>query len=296
MEQIAIDNLVRQLGIKRYETAFWKATGVPLHVALLGEPDQGLGFGRFKSAFCAMVNRAPGGCIAWLEAERHAQKGAGQKFGPQQITCFAGLTHVRVPVLVGGQLVATVIGGPVCRRQRTERHFLIALKKVIGERKIDLEKKALKAYLETQVVAADRLQAVTHLLNVFAQYLANYISSHAISAAAKEPKIVTGAKQFVQSHLQETITLGLVAQHVKVSRFHFCKMFKKATGMTLTEYVALVRVEKAKALLVDLSMRISEVVFAAGFGSIPRFNSVFKRHVGMSPTEYRGTLDSSMPM
>jgi AraC-like DNA-binding protein len=43
-------------------------------------------------------------------------------------------------------------------------------------------------------------------------------------------------------------------------------------------------------------MRISEVVFAAGFGSIPRFNSVFKRHVGMSPTEYRGALDSSMPM
>jgi transcriptional regulator GlxA family with amidase domain len=73
-------------------------------------------------------------------------------------------------------------------------------------------------------------------------------------------------------------------------------MFKKATGMTLTEYVALVRVEKAKALLVDVSMRISEVVFAAGFGSIPRFNSVFKRHVGMSPTEYRGALDSSMPM
>jgi len=51
-----------------------------------------------------------------------------------------------------------------------------------------------------------------------------------------------------------------------------------------------VRVEKAKALLVDPSLRISEVVFAAGFGSIPRFNSVFKRYVGMPPTEYRATL------
>jgi AraC-like DNA-binding protein len=81
-----------------------------------------------------------------------------------------------------------------------------------------------------------------------------------------------------------------VAQHVHVSPFHFCKLFKKATGMTLTEYVARVRVEKAKALLVDPSLRISEVVFAAGFGSIPRFNSVFKRYVGMPPTEYRATL------
>jgi AraC-like DNA-binding protein len=37
-------------------------------------------------------------------------------------------------------------------------------------------------------------------------------------------------------------------------------------------------------------LRISEVVFAAGFGSIPRFNSLFKRHVGVAPTEYRATL------
>jgi AraC-like DNA-binding protein len=42
-------------------------------------------------------------------------------------------------------------------------------------------------------------------------------------------------------------------------------------------------------------MRISEVVFAAGFGSIPRFNSVFKRYVGMPPTEYRTTLRAQLP-
>jgi transcriptional regulator GlxA family with amidase domain len=66
--------------------------------------------------------------------------------------------------------------------------------------------------------------------------------------------------------------------------------------MTLTEYVARVRVEKAKALLGDPSRRISEVVFAAGFGSIPRFNSVFKRQVGMAPTEYRASLRTQSPV
>jgi hypothetical protein len=73
------------------------------------------------------------------------------------------------------------------------------------------------------------------------------------------------------------------------------KMLKKATGMTLTEYVIRVRVEKAKTLLIDPTVRISEVVFAAGFGSIPRFNSVFKQCVGMPPTEFRATLQSSLP-
>jgi AraC-like DNA-binding protein len=49
-------------------------------------------------------------------------------------------------------------------------------------------------------------------------------------------------------------------------------------------------VEKAKALLVNPALRISEVVYAAGFGSIPQFNFVFKRYTGMPPTEYRVTL------
>ena len=105
-----------------------------------------------------------------------------------------------------------------------------------------------------------------------------------------EPFAVGSAKKFIQSHATETITLEEVLQHVHVSRFYFCKLFKRTTGVTLTEYVARVRMEKAKELLVDPSLRISEIVFAAGFGSIPQFNSVFKRFVGMSPSEYRTTL------
>jgi len=55
----------------------------------------------------------------------------------------------------------------------------------------------------------------------------------------------------------------------------------------LTEYISRVRVEKAKILLLDFSLRISDVVFSSGFGSIPQFNNVFKRIAGMSPTGYR---------
>jgi AraC family transcriptional regulator, exoenzyme S synthesis regulatory protein ExsA len=53
-------------------------------------------------------------------------------------------------------------------------------------------------------------------------------------------------------------------------------------------------VEKAKALLVDPSLRVSEIVYATGFGSIPRFNSVFKHHVGAPPTEHRIGLCATM--
>jgi AraC-like DNA-binding protein len=133
-------------------------------------------------------------------------------------------------------------------------------------------------------------------LNVFAQYLAEYASRQALASVAEEPAPVASAKQFIQTHAEEPLSLAQVVRHVNVSRFYFCKLFKKATGMTLTEYVSRVRIEKAKTLLMNRSLRISEIVFAAGFGSIPQFNSVFKRLVGIPPTEYRESLRLSPPI
>lgn len=296
MNPITFDDLARLPVIQYYESAFRKVTGMSLKVIPPEESTKRLSFGEFENDFCSLVTRTPAGCEACLAAEKRAERGAGKTLVPQQISCFAGLTDVAVPVIVNGQHVATMMSGQIFRRPPTERDFRMVVSMLKGGQDADWEKKTRKAYFETPVVPPDRFEAMVHLLHVFAQYLADYAARHAISTSVNEPKPVSTAKKFVLSHVEEPITLAVVAQHVNVSRFHFCKVFKKSTGMTLTEYVARVRVEKAKTLLVDPSMRISEIVFAAGFGSIPRFNSVFKRCVGMPPTDYRATLQTCPPM
>ncbi len=154
----------------------------------------------------------------------------------------------------------------------------------------DWIKRTRKAYFEVLVITAARFQAAIQLLEVFAQYLAEVAGRQAIASAQTDPAPVASAKEFVQARVEQPITLNEVVQHVHVSRFYFCKLFKKATGLTLTQYVARVRVERAKALLVDPTRRISEIVFEAGFGSVPQFNSVFRSQVGMPPSEYRASL------
>jgi AraC-like DNA-binding protein len=72
-----------------------------------------------------------------------------------------------------------------------------------------------------------------------------------------------------------------------VSTFYFCKMFKKATGLTFTDYLSRVRVEKAKALLLNPHLRISEIAYDVGFQSLTHFNRMFRKIVGQSPTVYR---------
>jgi AraC-like DNA-binding protein len=60
--------------------------------------------------------------------------------------------------------------------------------------------------------------------------------------------------------------------------------------MTFTDYVARVRVEKVKNLLLDPNKRVSEAAYEAGFQSLSQFNRVFRRIAGASPSHYREQL------
>jgi AraC-like DNA-binding protein/ligand-binding sensor protein len=295
MKPVEFDDLARLPVVQYYETAFRKATGVALRVGPPEATGQRLDFGASENEFCKLAVGTAEGCAACQETEGRARRNAARKLTTQQIYCFAGLTVVAMPVLLGGRHVATMLSGQVFRREPTERDFMIVLK-MIGsdDTSADWVKRTRAAYFKTPVVNAERFQAILQLLNVFAQYLADFASRQVIACAETEPTAVSSAKEFVQSHLEEPITLAQVVSHVHVNRFYFCKLFKKATGTTLTDYVARVRVEKAKTLLLDSSLRISEIVFASGFGSIPRFNHVFKRHVGIPPSEYRASLKSQL--
>ena len=112
----------------------------------------------------------------------------------------------------------------------------------------------------------------------------------AVRNANAEPPAITRAKQFIKEHQADEISLGDVAKAVNTSTFYFCKMFKKATGLNFTDYLSRVRVEKARNLLLNPNLRISEIAFAAGFQSLSHFNRVFRRIAGESPTRYREKL------
>jgi AraC-like DNA-binding protein/ligand-binding sensor protein len=290
MKPPGIEDLRRLPVLRDYQEAFCAATGMSFSLAAPDEPGGFLPGGPAGNAFCALVASTHEGCVACRETHSRLRRGLAAAPSPQAICCFAGLMVAAVPVVVGGRHVATLISGRVLRQAEGED----VLKKAAGRfgKEVDdlWEERARKARVELPVVTAERFHAMVYLLSTFARYLADQIARMVFPPAREEPGPVLGAKRFVESHLEEPLVVNRAMEHVRVNRYYFCKLFKKTTGMTLTEYVTRVRVEKAKALLVDTSLRVTDVVYAAGFGSIPRFNSVFKRHVGMAPTQYRATL------
>ena len=290
VQPIRFDDLARSQAIDSCEAAFRGATGISLKIVGPGASTERMKFGQSENPFCAIMTSNPVGCASCHESQTRLRNRAATKLEPVQVSCFAGMSEVAVPVMAGGKHIATLVSGQFLRREPSERDFnLIAadFRKQYGEQ---WKGKAREAYFNTPVVTADKLQSMIELLGILAQHLQRHAEQQAVACATTESPLVARAKAFIQANINEPISLSEVAAQAHVSRFHFCKVFRKETGLTLTDYIARVRLEKAKSMLSDPSLRISEIVFAAGFGSIPQFNSVFEQIVGVSPTTYRVAL------
>jgi AraC-like DNA-binding protein len=105
-----------------------------------------------------------------------------------------------------------------------------------------------------------------------------------------EPVEIWKARQFIDKHSDEELSLKQVAKAVNMSPNYLSEKFKQVTKVNFVSYIARMRYEKSRALLQNVDLRISEIAFATGFQSLSQFNRVFKKLSGKSPTEYRAAL------
>ena len=133
-------------------------------------------------------------------------------------------------------------------------------------------------------------RAAVKLVGIFAQQLSGLCNQLVVQEQAGEPEAIRRAKDYIARHRGEDISSRRVADELHLSRFYFCTLFKKRTGLTFTEYLTRVRIERVKELLVNPNLRISEIAFQTGFQSLTHFNRVFLKLTGQSPTEYRARL------
>jgi AraC-like DNA-binding protein len=143
-----------------------------------------------------------------------------------------------------------------------------------------------EAYFGTRVVSREQHSAAVKLLTIFAEHLEIVSNQIVIQRDNAEPPMITKAKEFIREHHTEDLSLPQVAQFANVSPFHFCKSFKRATGLTFTNFLSRVRIERSN-LLINPQLRVSEIAYEVGFQSLTHFNRVFQKLLGQSPTKYR---------
>ena len=102
--------------------------------------------------------------------------------------------------------------------------------------------------------------------------------------------IVKNALAFIEANYAERLKLADVADNVYVSQWHLSKLLNKYTGQNFSEILNHVRMEKAKELLGNPSLRIGDIAEMVGFLDMAHFSRVFKKQAGISANEYRNTV------
>jgi AraC-like DNA-binding protein/ligand-binding sensor protein len=286
-------DLKKQLSRSRiyqdYQKAFGKTTQLPLE---LSSNDGGceiyLTSSKYKNPFCAIIARTNKACIPCLELQRKLR--SKNISNTQTVRCFAGLTVTSVPVKLKERVVAFLQTGQVFLRAPNAKRFTkVAARLIKWGMKVNLAR-AESAYLHSRVLSHSSYHGVVALLEIFAEHLALIANQIALQQANVDSPIVERAKGYIASHQSEPITLEQISRALNVSTFYFCRVFKQTTGLTFKDYLSRVRIEKAKILLQDSRLRVSEIAYDVGFQTITHFNRIFRKLVGYSPTEYRSRL------
>ena len=271
-----------------YQDAFRAATGLPLRLVESDTEkwcldDQSIN----RSPFCEKLNLCKSACHACVDVNKRLMEEADVA-GPSTCHCFAGLYASAVPIKLGASTIAYLKTGQVFSRPPDEKNFRDVLA-VLGKKTITKEDAKLlhDAYFQTRAVEPQRYQSMITLLASFAEQLSYHTEQLAIIDQGSEPTAIAKAKKYIHENLDQALPLGEVARVAGLSESHFCRLFKEATDLTLTDYINRCRIDWAKRELLRPEVRVSEIAYRIGYQSLSQFNRSFARITGTSPTNYR---------
>lgn len=111
-----------------------------------------------------------------------------------------------------------------------------------------------------------------------------YSNEAEMSAVEKKIYSVT---EYIHAHYPEDISLDFLAKQFCISPSYLSHQFRNVTGFTVTDYVQMTRIRNVQAALINTRVPITEAAAPCGFNSFSQFNRVFRKHIGMSPSQYR---------
>lgn len=196
----------------------------------------------------------------------------------------------KVPAALKSLLDKCFLGGRLeANRARTRAAELIAVvtraaaeggapQADLGEHSYECLQKAL---------AAHTMQELTEVLSTGIAGMTALITG---LRNVRNQRLVSRAIEYINSHYQDQVTLEDLARQVYLSPFYFSHIFKEEIGQTFIEYLTQVRIEEAKKRLRDSMVAVSIIAEQVGYNDVNYFSRVFKKVVGLTPTQYREKL------
>ena len=143
-----------------------------------------------------------------------------------------------------------------------------------------------KIFEETAYFADDEKYADALLLSSYLKLLI-YLDKNRIESISQTEGFMYRAIEYINANITENIGIDGICAAVHVSKYHFCREFKKTTGLTVMDYILKTRIVLAKNELSKRDFSVGEISERCGFSSISYFCRVFKNDTGKTPLEFR---------
>ncbi len=125
------------------------------------------------------------------------------------------------------------------------------------------------------------ISACTRLISFFIESNSNnttYVNNN---------HFITQTILYINEHITENLNIEEICSHVFISKYHFCREFKRHIGLSVMKYILLSRLSLAQELMRNTDLSIYEIAYRAGFSSANYFCNVFKKENGITPKEFR---------
>jgi len=285
-----IDALRRSKLFRNYEQVFSEATGLPLALRPVDYWQLEHQGKKNQNPFCALLAERPSTLAVCLKAHQDMIDHTGVL--PHTVTCPFGLTETAVPIKLGERTIGYLRVGQVLRHMPAKSDTT-KVSRQLERCGVRFAGKIRKTWEKNPLIPPEKYNAIVRLLTFFADQLSALSNQLITEKRNVEPPLVLRAREFIDRHKTEQLSLADVAKAAGASVFHFCKVFHKTTGLKFTDYVARVRLEDARMELLNPNRRISEIAYDVGFQSLTQFNRTFKRVFGQSPSDFRARLSST---
>jgi len=181
----------------------------------------------------------------------------------------------------------------LCWNIRTAKRWtfewLTSLREHFSESSADPKKNSAIVFISNEDL---RLQIISHNeTEELFQYFVKHIHQFLKQRGENKPNyLVRKTLEIIQNQYHEDIYLSSIAEKLMVSTVYLSELFKKEVSKTFRDYLLQVRMNEAAKLLKDPTIKVYEVSYAVGYNKVEHFVRLFKKHFGMTPTEYRGAI------
>lgn len=146
---------------------------------------------------------------------------------------------------------------------------------------------ALLEHLVAAQPSFTRIALVYQLLGTLAAAAENQADRRQVTVRKKDQLLVKYGIEFINRHFDDELNLSTIADNAGVSYHHFSRIFKKVSGYNFKEYLTMIRINKAKQLLKDTHIPITDISYSCGFSGHKQLIFAFNKYCRMTPTAFR---------